>query len=239
MTGDYPVSVKQYVSTFLRPFTQAEKQQIKGSADNYAHDAYTSQFYFAPEGGVDACVNDSTNPLYPSCADTGYTYESGWLVGPAADPGAPWLHKATDWVPRFLRYIKDTWADPAGNLPIAVTEFGFSEPYEAQKSLLQDILYDPIRMSYYRDYMKAILISISEGINVVGCLAWSFYDNFEVSPCRSHFSTHLVAKSFQWASGFAVRFGMQYVNTSDPKLPRYYKASFFEYKNAFDVYQEK
>lgn len=76
--------------------------------------------------------------------------------------------KATDWVPQFLRYIKDTWADPAGNLPIAVTEFGFAEPYEAQKTLLQDILYDPIRMSYYHDYMEAILISISEGINVIG-----------------------------------------------------------------------
>lgn len=32
---------------------------------------------------------------------------------------------------------------------------------------------------------------------------------------------------------------MQYVNFSDPELPRYYKASFFEYKNAFDIYQEK
>jgi len=26
---------------------------------------------------------------------------------------------------------------------------------------------------------------------------------------------------------------------SDPALPRYYKASFFEYKNTFDIYQEK
>lgn len=32
---------------------------------------------------------------------------------------------------------------------------------------------------------------------------------------------------------------MQYVNFSDPSLPRYYKASFFEYANAFNVYQEK
>ena len=80
----------------------------------------------------------------------------------------------------LLRYIKDTWADPAGNLPIAVTEFGFSEPFEVQKTLLQDILYDTIRMSYYHDYMEAILIALSEGINVAGCLAWSFVDNFEV-----------------------------------------------------------
>lgn len=56
----------------------------------------------------------------------------------------------------------------------------FAEPYEAPKELLQDILYDPIRMSYYHDYMEAILIAISEGIDVIGCLAWSLYDNYEV-----------------------------------------------------------
>ena len=85
----------------------------------------------------------------------------------------------------MYRYIKETWADPAGNLPIAVTEFGFAEPFEGQKTLLQDILYDAIRASYYHDYMEAILIAISEGINVVGCLAWSFVDNFEVCvTCR-------------------------------------------------------
>jgi len=45
---------------------------------------------------------------------------------------------------------------------------------------LQDILYDPIRSSYYHDYMRAMLMAMSEGVNVIGCLAWSFYDNFEV-----------------------------------------------------------
>jgi hypothetical protein len=33
--------------------------------------------------------------------------------------------------------------------------------------------------------------------------------------------------------------GVSSVNFTDPKLPRYYKASFFEYKNAFDVYQQQ
>lgn len=122
--------------------------------------------------------------MYPACADTGYTYENGWLIGPAADPLTPWLHKATDWVPKFLQYIKETWADPAGDLPIAVTEMGFAEPFEAQKMLLTDILTDPIRTSLFHDYMEAILIALSEGINVIGVLAWSFVDNFEVSSRR-------------------------------------------------------
>lgn len=247
LTGDYPQSLKDYVSDFLRPFTDQEKDTILGSADFYAHDAYTAQFYFAPDSGVDACVANTSNPLYPSCANTSYTYseaDGGWLVGPAADPLSPWLHKATDWVPAFLHYLEDTWVTPSPGPAkgVAVTEFGFAEPFESRKTLLQDILYDPVRMSYYHDYMEAILIALSEGVNVLGCLAWSFVDNF-VSRVLLLFSLMgaftLTTWSQEWASGFAVTFGMQYVNFSDPALPRYYKASFFEYKNAFDVYQEK
>jgi len=59
----------------------------------------------------------------------------------------------------------------------------------------------------------------------------------------------------EWQQGYKSRFGMQYVNFTDPsvrgylsvvsglrlsltitQLPRYYKASFFEYINAFKVY---
>ena len=65
--------------------------------------------------------------------------------------------------------MQDTWKPKGG---IAVTEFGFAEPFEAYKQLLPDILYDPIRMGYYREYMEAVLIAISEGVDVVGCLAW-------------------------------------------------------------------
>jgi beta-glucosidase/6-phospho-beta-glucosidase/beta-galactosidase len=112
----------------------------------------------------------------------------GWAVGPAADPLSPWLHRAADWVPAFLHYIQDTWK-PAGG--IAVTEFGFAEPFEALKTLKADILTDAIRSSYYRAYMQAILIAMSEGVNVVGTLAWSILDNLE------------------WNAGYRSRFGMQ------------------------------
>lgn len=57
----------------------------------------------------------------------------------------------------------------------------------------------------------------------------------------------------EWQQGYKSRFGMQYVNFTDPavsdslfhclrlsltitQLPRYYKASFFEYINAFKIY---
>lgn len=74
---------------------------------------------------------------------------------------------------------------------IAVTEFGISEPYEALRKDLPSIVTDPIRSAYYRDYLEAILIAISEGVNVVGTLAWSIYDNFE------------------WGQGYSSKFGIQ------------------------------
>lgn len=118
---------------------------------------------------------DPTNELYPSCANTSNVGPDGWNIGAAASAYTPWLHQATDWVPAFLRYIQDTW--PSGG--IIVSEFGWAEPYEEMKILKQDILYDTGRMMYYKSYMEAILMSLSEGVNVVGCLAWSIADNLE------------------------------------------------------------
>ena len=190
---------------------------INGSADIFAHDAYTSQFYYAPTEGFDACLANSSGTLYPSCVNTSYTYsaaDGGWDIGYAADPGAPWLHKATDWVPIFLHYIQDTWKPQS----ISVSEFGFAEPFEELKQLLGDIRFDLARSTYYANYMDAILIAISEGVNVVSTLAWSIFDNLE------------------WADGYTVKFGMQYVNFTTQE--RYFKASFFTYVNSFAVYQE-
>lgn len=190
LTGDYNANVKAYVSSFLTPFTDGQKATIKGSADFYAHDAYTAQFYFAPDGGIDACLANSSNPLYPTCANTSYTYsaaDGGWAIGAYSDPNSPWLHHATDWLPAFLHYLQETWPSPGG---IAISEFGFSEPFEFYKTILPDILYDPIRSSYYHDYMEGVLIAMSEGVRVIGCLAWSLYDNFEVSPAYSHTVRH-------------------------------------------------
>jgi beta-glucosidase len=98
LTGDYPATLKAYTSTFLRNLTQAEMQAINGSADIFAHDTYTSSFYYAPDDGIESCLLNSSNPLYPGCFNSSNTYPSedgGWNIGYAADPGSPWLHKAT------------------------------------------------------------------------------------------------------------------------------------------------
>lgn len=67
---------------------------------------------------------------------------------------------------------------------MAVTEFGFAEPFENSKTLRQDILTDPLRTSYFHDYMRALLLAMSEGVEVIGTLAWSFVDNYEVCVAK-------------------------------------------------------
>lgn len=122
---------------------------------------------------IEGCLADPNNSLYPSCYNTSYTLpesEGGWLIGPASDPGSVRLHKATDWLPRFLHYIQDTWNPVNG---IAIAEFGFSEPFEAYKALREDILTDPLRTLYYDDYVQAMLMAVLEGVKLVGCSAWS------------------------------------------------------------------
>ncbi|RFU23652.1 hypothetical protein B7463_g12686, partial [Scytalidium lignicola] len=215
LNGDYPSTLKEYVSTLGLSFTEEQKHLINDTADLFAHDAYTSSFYMAPDGGVQACIANASNPLYPGCFNSTAINPSGWKLGPAADPLSPWLQMGTDWVPAFLHYIQDTWKPRGG---IAVTEFGWSEPFEQLKTLKADILMDVGRTTYYRNYMQAILMAISEGVNVVGCLAWSIMDNLE------------------WADGYQVKFGMQYVNLTT--YERSFKASFFEYVNAFKLYAE-
>ena len=62
---------------------------------------------------------------------------------------------------------------------------------------------------YFLQIFSAIRL---DGVNVQGYTAWSLLDNFE------------------WARGYTERFGLHYVNFSDPARPRTAKASARWYK---------
>jgi beta-glucosidase len=92
-----------------------------------------------------------------------------------------------------LIWVKDRYANP----PIYVTENGaaFFDP----PVLEGDGLADPLRVAYLRQHLAAVHTAIQRGVDVRGYFVWSLLDNFE------------------WAHGYAKRFGIVHVDFETQK----------------------
>ncbi|KAK0603439.1 hypothetical protein LWI29_004964 [Acer saccharum] len=82
---------------------------------------------------------------------------------------------------------------------------------------LEEALKDPVRIDYYHRHLSFLHKAIKEGVNVKGYFAWSLLDNFE------------------WASGYTVRFGINFVDYEDG-FKRYPKQSAIWFKNFLNKY---
>ncbi|KAM9851168.1 lactase/phlorizin hydrolase-like [Aulostomus maculatus] len=117
------------------------------------------------------------------------------------DSGSSWLKVSPFGFRRILRFIKEEY----GNPPIIITENGISERGPVD-------LNDIHRSYYYEKYLNQVLKAyLLDDVDIRGYTAWSLMDNLE------------------WATGFSERFGLFYVNRSDPKLPRVAKNSVASY----------
>jgi beta-glucosidase len=86
--------------------------------------------------------------------------------------------------------------DETGGLPLYVTENGSAwYDYVTQDGTVED--YE--RLQYLRDHLAALHAAISDGVNLRGYFAWSLLDNFE------------------WAEGYAKRFGLVFVDFGTQK----------------------
>ncbi|KAL3516572.1 hypothetical protein ACH5RR_023474 [Cinchona calisaya] len=101
--------------------------------------------------------------------------------------------------PKGLRDLLDYTKKNYNNPPIYVTE-----------NVVQGTK-DPQRVDFYRRHLLAVQEAIKLGVNVKGFFAWSFLDTFE------------------WASGYTLRFGLCYVDYKDG-LKRFPKSSAFWFK---------
>ena len=103
-----------------------------------------------------------------------------------------------------MQYIDQTYNST--KYPIIVTENGISS--KGNGSDFEPELDDPWRVDYYHGYIGQLHRAIVEdGVNVFGYTAWSMMDNFE------------------WARGYAERFGMMWTNFTDPARAVYRKKS--------------
>ncbi|OXA40455.1 myrosinase 1 [Folsomia candida] len=115
-----------------------------------------------------------------------------------------WPKSASSWlrvVPSGFRHILNWIKNTYGNIEVLVTENGFSDTADADWN-------DDDRVNYFKQYTNNMLKAVTiDGCNVTGYLGWSLLDNFE------------------WASGYTERFGVHWVNFSDPDRTRTPKKS--------------
>ena len=96
-------------------------------------------------------------------------------------------------------------------LPVMVTENGMAN----QDAVSRDgKVHDAKRIGFLRDYLSGVKRAVEEGIPVLGYQYWSLLDNFE------------------WAEGYAPRFGLIYVDYGTQK--RVLKDSAFAYREIIE-----
>uniref|UniRef100_A0A3B5Q9K7 beta-glucosidase n=1 Tax=Xiphophorus maculatus TaxID=8083 RepID=A0A3B5Q9K7_XIPMA len=119
------------------------------------------------------------------------------------ETGSVWLRMTPFGLRRLLKFIKDEYRNP----PIIITENGVSENGPVD-------LNDVHRKYYYEKYINQVLKAyLLDDVNIIGYTAWSLLDNLE------------------WGVGYTERFGLFYVNRTDPDLPRTPKASVSYYSS--------
>jgi beta-glucosidase len=180
--GDYPAVMKLYVEDRLPVFTDTEKQLLKGSADFYALNHYTSR-YTSPDANPNGEGPDADDHVTLSVE------RDGVLIGPVAD--SSWLYVVPYGIRRNLFWLQDRY----GPLEFWITENGVDVPNESALPL-NEALNDTFRVNYYQDYLSQLSMAIYDPtyhVNVKGYFAWSLMDNFE------------------WNDGYNKRFGIHYV----------------------------
>jgi beta-glucosidase len=101
--------------------------------------------------------------------------------------GLDWLRLAPQSIYWALRHCHSLYAPK--NLYITENGAGYDEPAEARGEIA-----DLHRRDYLRNHLLHVHRAVAEGIPCRGYFAWSFLDNFE------------------WAEGYAKRFGLVHVN---------------------------
>lgn len=163
----------------LPELTETWKSYIKGSADFFSLNYYTSRFINTTN------EFDGQRPSWLKDVNLSYSVSPFW---PQAK--AKWLYSISDGLHGILKYVRrfhlhfcitttgaqvsliSRWIkDEYDNPELIITEIGWADDGE---------LNDTGRITFLRDHLKATLKAIHEdGCNVRGFTVWSIIDNFE------------------------------------------------------------
>lgn len=160
---DYSTSYKATILDYV-PLNTSDLVYLKGTADFLGIDPYTATVVSAPSYGIASCAANSSDPLFPYCVNQSAITTNGWNIGYRS---YSYVYLTPTYLREYLNYLYNTW-----RTPVFVTEFGFPVFGEADKAVIEDMLFDTPRSIYYLSFMSEILKSIWEdGVHVIGALA--------------------------------------------------------------------
>jgi beta-glucosidase len=162
--GDYPESMKKRLGDQLPGFTAAEKALLKGSADFFGLNHYSTCYARAVEEGSESWVGNAgifgARDVELVAMKDRPVNATGWAIVPEG-------------FGKLLRWIDARYEHP----PIYITENGTSILADS----VEEAVDDDQRSDFIRDYLSEAFKARADGVDLRGYFAWTLLDNFEWS----------------------------------------------------------
>ncbi|KAJ8710354.1 hypothetical protein PYW07_009720 [Mythimna separata] len=172
-----------YEESRLPAFTQEEIELIRGTYDYFALNHYTSRLVRKPRASEDVVRSLFT---YVGDLDAVLEMDPDWPFG-----YGPMMPIYPQGIREQMLWIAEQYGE---DIEILITENGYS----SGGSLIDD----DGRISYVKDHLEQVLLTIQDGVNVTGYAYWTLMDNFE------------------WTDGYQSKFGLYEVDFSSPNRTR-------------------
>ncbi|KAI3769250.1 hypothetical protein L6452_00351 [Arctium lappa] len=181
--GDYPEEMRECHGSELPRFSPEEKNFMKNSIDFIGINHYSA--IYTKDCTNSSCLNGGDRAIKGFVEITGE--RDGQLIGEPTS--MPRFFVVPRGMEEIVNYVKTRY----NNLPMFITENGYSSP-NVHDVKVEEILNDIKRIEFHETYLASLAKAIRNGADVRGYFIWSLMDNYE------------------WTFGYNVRFGLHYVD---------------------------